>query len=53
MALLVALIAGLLVAAESQASDVTEADPSTGFLSQYVTAAMQRTPTSNAKHGYG
>merc|ERR1719331_2674236 len=30
-----------------------KASPSTGFLSKYVTAATQRTPTSNVKHGYG
>jgi glutaredoxin len=44
MAQLVVLIAGLLLIAESQASDVAEADQ--GFLSQYVAAPMQRTPTS-------
>jgi len=53
MAKLPVLIAGLLLIAESQASDVTKASPSTGFLSKYVTAATQRTPTSNVKHGYG
>jgi hypothetical protein len=44
MAQLVVLIAGLLLIAESQASDVAGADQ--GFLSKYVTAPMQRTPTS-------
>jgi len=48
MAKFAVLIAGLLLIAESQASDVAEAEPSTvqGFLSNYVTAPMQRTPTS-------
>ena len=44
MAQLVALITGLLLIAESQASDVAQADPSAvqGFLSQYMTAPTQR-----------
>ena len=43
------LRAGLLLTAESQASDVAETDPSAvqGFLSQYMTAPMQRAWTSN------
>ena len=38
------LVAGLLLIAESQASDVAQADPSAvqGFLSQYMTAPTQR-----------
>jgi len=44
MAQRVVFIAGLLLIAESQASDVAGADQ--GFLSKYVTAPMQRTPTS-------
>ena len=47
MAQLAVLIAGLLLTTASQASDVAEADPSAvqGFLSKYMTAAMQHAPT--------
>ena len=52
MAQLAVLIAGLLLIAESQASDVAKTDPSAvqGFLSKYMTAPTQRTWTSNVKH---
>ena len=48
MAQLAVLIAGLLLIAESQASDVAKTDPSAvqGFLSQYMTAPTQRSWTS-------
>merc|ERR1719426_681810 len=47
MAKIAVLVAGLLIA-ESQASDVSQADPSAvqGFLSQYMTAPTQRSWTS-------
>ena len=44
MAKLAVLVAGLLLIAESQASDVAKADQ--GFLSQYMTAPTQRSWTS-------
>merc|ERR1719327_1225220 len=49
MAKLAVLISGLLLAAESQASNVAEADPSRvqGFLSKYMMASMQRAASSN------
>jgi large subunit ribosomal protein L36 len=55
MAQLAVLITGLLLIAESQASDVAEADPLAvqGFLSKYMTAPTQRAWTSNVKHGNG
>merc|ERR1719305_1991480 len=40
------LIAGLLFIVESQASDVADSSALQGFLSNYVPAATQRTPTS-------
>jgi len=48
MSKLAVLIAGLLLIAESQASDVAKTDPSAvqGFLSQYMTAPTQRSWTS-------
>ena len=48
MAQLAVLIAGLLLFAMSQASDVEEADPSTvqGFLSKHMPAVAQRASTS-------
>ena len=48
MAQLAVLLAGLLLIAESQASDVAKTDPSAvqGFLSQYMTAPTQRSWTS-------
>jgi len=46
MAQFAVLMAGLLVISESQASDVAESSALQGFLSNYVPAATQRTPTS-------
>ena len=48
MAQLAVFIAGVLLIAESQASDVAEADPSAvqGFLTQYMQASMQHSPTA-------
>merc|ERR1719327_67401 len=49
MAKLAVLISGLLLVAESQASNVEEADPSRvqGFLSKYMMASTQRAASSN------